>query len=83
MVTPQAGGWGLGLMLSGQGTQRRFGHGGGNYGYQCLLTGTVSGQKAVAVMTSSDPSLPVIWSLLAAVRDATCWPDLPGSEDAW
>jgi CubicO group peptidase (beta-lactamase class C family) len=83
MVTPQAGGRGLGLMLSGQATQRRFGHGGGNYGYQCLLTGTVSGKKAVAVMTSSDPSLPVIWSLLAAVRDATSWPDLPGREDAW
>lgn len=81
MVTPQADGWGLGLMLSGKGPQRRFGHTGGNYGYQCLLTGTVHGKKAVAVMTSSDPSLPVIWSLLTAVRDATSWRDLPASED--
>jgi CubicO group peptidase (beta-lactamase class C family) len=83
MVTPQVGGWGLGLMLSGQGAHRRFGHGGDNYGYQCLLTGTVSGRQAVAVMTSSDASLPVIWSLLAAVRDATSWSDLPASGDEW
>ena len=83
MVTPQAGGWGLGLMLSGQGAHRHFGHGGGNYGYQCLLAGTVFGAKAVAVMTSSDPALPVIWSLLAAVRDSTSWSDLPTSQDEW
>lgn len=83
MVTPQVEGWGLGLMLSGRGMHRRFGHGGDNYGYQCKLIGTVTGRKAVAVMTSSDPSLLVIWSLLAAVRDATSWSDLPGSEDEW
>jgi hypothetical protein len=34
-------------------------------------------------MTSSDPSLPVIWSLLAAVRDATSWSDLSASADEW
>jgi CubicO group peptidase (beta-lactamase class C family) len=83
MVTPQVGGWGLGLMLSGHGVHRRFGHGGDNYGYQCLLVGTVFARRAVAVMTSSDPGLPVIWSLLAAVRDATSWSDLPASEDEW
>jgi hypothetical protein len=70
-------------MLSGQGTHRRFGHAGGNYGYQCILIGTVFDRKAVAVMTSSDPSLPVIWSLLAAVRDATSWSDLSASADEW
>jgi CubicO group peptidase (beta-lactamase class C family) len=83
MVTPQVKGWGLGLMLSGQGGHRRFGHGGDNYGYQCKLIGAVFGNRAAAVMTSSDPSLPVIWSLLAAIRDATAWSDLPGSEDQW
>lgn len=83
MVTPQPGGWGLGLMLSGQDTRRRFGHSGDNYGYQCVLTGTVLGNNAVAVMTSSDPSLPAIWSLLAAVREATSWSDLPASQDQW
>lgn len=83
MVTPQVGGWGLGLMLSGHGVHRRFGHGGDNYGYQCLLVGTVFARRAVAVMTSSDSGLPVIWSLLAAVRDATSWSDLPASEDEW
>jgi CubicO group peptidase (beta-lactamase class C family) len=83
MVTPQVEGWGLGLMLSGQGAYRRFGHGGENYGYQCLLIGTAFGRKAVAVMTSSDQGLPVIWSLLAVVRDATSWSDLPISEHEW
>jgi hypothetical protein len=58
-------------------------HGGDNYGCQCLLAGTVFGRKAVAVMTSSHQGLPVIWSLLAAVRDSTSWSDLPSGEDAW
>jgi CubicO group peptidase (beta-lactamase class C family) len=83
MVTPQVEGWGLGLSLSGHGVHRRFGHGGDNYGYQCLLIGTVFGRRAVAVMTSSDPSLPEIWTLLAAVKDATSWSDLPTNEDEW
>ncbi|MBO0806984.1 MAG: beta-lactamase family protein [Actinobacteria bacterium] len=83
MVTPQAGGWGLGLMVSGDGADRRFGHGGGNYGYQCALIGTAFSRRTVAVMTSSDQGLPAIWTLLAAVRDATSWHDLPASEDDW
>ncbi|MBO0774620.1 MAG: beta-lactamase family protein [Actinobacteria bacterium] len=83
MVTPQAGGWGLGLMLSGNGADRQFGHGGGNYGYQCALIGTAFSRRTVAVMTSSDRGLPAIWTLLAAVRDATAWPGLPTSEDDW
>lgn len=83
MVTPQAGGWGLGLMVSGDGADRRFGHGGGNYGYQCALIGTAFSRRAVAVMTSSDQGLPAIWTLLAAVKDSTSWHDLPASEDEW
>jgi CubicO group peptidase (beta-lactamase class C family) len=35
MLTPQAGDWGLGLRLSGDGRHRRFSHGGHNDGYQC------------------------------------------------
>lgn len=83
MVTPQAGGWGLGLMVSGDGAQRLFGHGGGNYGYQCALIAAAFSRRTVAVMTSSDRGLPAIWTLLAAVRDATTWHDLPTSEGDW
>jgi CubicO group peptidase (beta-lactamase class C family) len=83
MVTPQAGGWGLGLMVSGDGAHRQFGHGGGNYGYQCALIGTAFSRRTVAVMTSSDRGLPAIWTLLATVRNATAWHDLPTSEDDW
>ncbi|MDR0344666.1 MAG: beta-lactamase family protein [Nocardiopsaceae bacterium] len=83
MVTPQTGGWGLGLMVSDDDADRQFGHGGGNYGYQCALIAAAFSRRAVAVMTSSDRGLPAIWTLLAAVREATTWHDLPTSEDNW
>jgi CubicO group peptidase (beta-lactamase class C family) len=82
MVTPQTGGFGLGLWLSGDGMARRFSHGGGNHGYRCALIGTAASQNAadrnsVAVMTSSDEGDPVIASLLAVIPGTTSWPDLP------
>jgi CubicO group peptidase (beta-lactamase class C family) len=81
MVTPQVDDFGLGLRLSGDGMTQRFSHGGHNYGYQCVLIGTVFGRHAVAVMTGSDKGDPVIGSLLAAIRESVSWPDLPISRD--
>lgn len=53
MLTPQIGGWGLGLELRGKNKSARFAHGGGNEGYRCLMVAyTDSGQGAV-VMTNS------------------------------
>ena len=82
MVTPQVDGFGLGLMLSGDGTTRRFSHGGGNYGYQCALIGTVTAGNAAAVMTSSDKGAPLIASLLSVIPATTSWRDLPASRDS-
>ncbi len=54
ILTPQIGGWGLGLELRGKNQSARFGHGGGNEGYRCLMFAySDSGQGAV-VMTNSD-----------------------------
>jgi CubicO group peptidase (beta-lactamase class C family) len=54
MLTPQIGGWGLGLELRGKNKSARFAHGGGNEGYRCLMVAyNDSGQGAV-VMTNSD-----------------------------
>jgi CubicO group peptidase (beta-lactamase class C family) len=53
MLTPQIGGWGLGLELRGKNKSARFAHAGGNEGYRCLMVAyTDSGQGAV-VMTNS------------------------------
>jgi CubicO group peptidase (beta-lactamase class C family) len=76
MVTSQVGSFGLGLVLSGDGTTQRFGHSGGNYGYRCVLTGTVTGRNAAAIMTSSDEGDPLIASLLAVISATTSWRDL-------
>ena len=82
MVTPNVGGFGLGLMLSADGPTQRFSHGGGNYGYQCALIGTVAGRNAVAVMTSSDKGAPLIASLLSVIPATTSWRDLPTGRDS-
>ena len=84
MVTPYVGGFGLGLMLSadGPGPAQRFSHGGGNYGYQCALIGTVAGRNAAAVMTSSDNGAPLIASLLSVIPATTSWRDLPTGRDS-
>lgn len=54
MVTPQAGEYGLGLGLRGEGKALRFAHGGSNAGYRCLLEMHLDSGDGFAVMTNSD-----------------------------
>lgn len=73
MVSLHAGSWGLGLKISGQGSDQIFSHGGENYGYECALLGTVGGRNAAAVMTSSDQGVPVLEAMAAAISINTSW----------
>lgn len=54
MLKPQIGGWGLGLDLRGKNQSARFGHGGGNEGYRCLMFAYTNGGKGAVVMINSD-----------------------------
>jgi hypothetical protein len=41
-------------MVMGEGDQRRFGHGGDNIGYKCLLTAFTDAGRGAVVMTNGD-----------------------------
>jgi CubicO group peptidase (beta-lactamase class C family) len=73
MVTPQVGGWGLGLRIVGEGDGRTFSHGGENYGYECGMIGSVYGHNAAAVMTNSDQGVPVLEAMVAAIINSSSW----------
>jgi len=73
MVTPQLADWGLGLRVSGDGDDRTFSHGGENYGYECAMLGSVHGQNAAVIMTSSDQGVPVLEAIAAAITASTSW----------
>jgi CubicO group peptidase (beta-lactamase class C family) len=68
MLTPQAGGWGLGLSLQGEGEGVELSHGGANAGFVCLLLANVSGQGAVVMINSDNGSELLNLSLQAIAR---------------
>ena len=54
MTTLVMGDYGLGLTLSGTAATARFGHGGSNAGFQCVMTAFVSGGHGVVIMTNGE-----------------------------
>lgn len=77
MLTVQSGSVGLGPFLSGQGDALRFGHGGANEGFQCLLMATAKTGQAVAVMTNSDRGGKLADEIVNAVAAEYHWPAVP------
>lgn len=73
MLTPQIGGWGLGLELRGKNQSARFGHGGGNEGYRCLMVAySDSGQGAV-LMTNSDNGDALVEEIMRSIAKEYGW----------
>lgn len=78
LVTPQfpevdGGTLALGFFLEGPQTHRRFGHTGGNAGFQSVLSAAVDGTRAVAVMGNSSGSSGLFKTVIAAVARNTGW----------
>ena len=73
MVTPQLGNTGLGLRIQGDGDHRRFGHAGGNYGYRCVMLGTVNTRNAAVLMTNSEQGLSLLEPMVAVITARTSW----------
>jgi hypothetical protein len=71
MATRQPANWGLGLGVSGDGDRRAFSHAGGNYGYQCLMSGAANARNTAAVMTNSDQGPSVATAMAAAITAST------------
>jgi len=75
MLTPQVGGWGLGLALAGEGAAARFSHGGANEGFRCLLIGYNSTGQGAVVMTNSDGGSGLGEELLRSIAREYGWAD--------
>ncbi|MGI8733760.1 MAG: serine hydrolase [Pyrinomonadaceae bacterium] len=75
MLTPQVGGFGLGLGLAGEGTSARFSHGGANEGYRCVLVAYKNTGQGAVVMTNSDRGSSVAEELLRSIAKEYGWVD--------
>jgi CubicO group peptidase (beta-lactamase class C family) len=70
MLTPQTpgSGYGLGTEVNDDAGYRRFGHTGGNVGYNCFSHAWPDAGAAVAVMTNSEDAREVLGSINAAAE---------------
>jgi len=75
MMTIQGehGEFGLGWEILGTGSNRRFGHGGSNDGYQCESTCYLKDGKGAVVMTNADSGLIFYWEVFNAIADLHKW----------
>jgi CubicO group peptidase (beta-lactamase class C family) len=72
MLTPGMGNYGLGPAV--QANRVRFGHGGSNEGFRCVLVVFFDGRGA-AVMTNGDRGSDLMSEVLATLADVYDWPD--------
>jgi CubicO group peptidase (beta-lactamase class C family) len=75
MLTPQAGGWGLGFELSGKGDSSRFAHSGGNEGYKCLMVAYKKTGQGAVIMANADKGFPLAMEFLQSIKKEYQWPD--------
>jgi len=77
MLTPGRNNWGLGPSLDG--AHLRFGHGGSNEGFQCMLAVFFDG-RGVAIMTNGDRGGALMSEILATLAVAYDWPSFKPGE---
>lgn len=82
MLTRQIGDWGLGFSLAGSGDQLRFGHGGSNGGFRCVLESYVGSGQGIAIMTNSDGGDPLVAEIERAAAKEYGWPHFRPQEKA-
>ena len=76
MLKPVLNDYGLGLEVTGAGPETRFGHGGSNAGFRCLLTAFKETSAGVVVMVNSDGGGPLLQPVVRAVAREYGWPGL-------
>jgi CubicO group peptidase (beta-lactamase class C family) len=74
MLTPQIAYAGLGVVLSGEGNDTRFGHDGFNSGFEASMVGYVHGGKGAVVMANSGFAYMLIKEVLGSIARAYQWP---------
>ena len=75
MVTPGLGNWGLGLEIGGRPGHRYFWHGGGNAGYQCIMTAYEGQSDGAVVMTNGNRGYPLANDIIRSIAREYNWPD--------
>jgi CubicO group peptidase (beta-lactamase class C family) len=75
MVVPGLGDWGLGLQIGGQAGNRCFWHGGGNAGYQCIMTAYEGEGDGAVVMTNGNRGYPLANDVIRSIAREYNWPD--------
>jgi hypothetical protein len=73
MLTPQAGGWGLGLQLLGSGESARFAHNGSNKGFKCLMFAYEKTGQGAVVMTNADQGLALATEIFESISKEYRW----------
>jgi hypothetical protein len=75
MVTPQLGGYGLGVWLAGKEKSATFSHPGKNEGFVCILFAYLETGQGAVVMTNGDGGNGLFNEILRAIAQEYGWPD--------
>lgn len=73
MLTRQAGSYGIGFGLEGDGSARIFAHGGSNVGFRAFLVGFVETGQGAVVMTNGDLGSPLLQEVLRSIAQEYGW----------
>jgi CubicO group peptidase (beta-lactamase class C family) len=76
MLKPVLENYGLGLQITGTGRETRFGHGGSNEGFRCMLTAFKDVASGVVVMVNSERGGAILEPVARAVAREYGWPGL-------
>ena len=80
MLTKQAGDYGLGLGVGGEGKTFTFSHGGSNEGFKCMLVAFAETGQGAVVMTNGDQGSRLADELLRAIAKEYGWAARQASE---
>jgi CubicO group peptidase (beta-lactamase class C family) len=75
MVTKESGSYGLGVSVGDVQGTKKFGHGGSNEGFTCILVAYVESGQGAIVMTNSDNGPPLFNEILRAISQEYNWKD--------
>lgn len=73
MLTPQIGGWGLGLQLAGKGESARFVHGGANEGFKSVMIAFKNTGQGAVVMTNSNKGTQLAIEIIKSISNEYSW----------
>ena len=80
MLTRQAGSYGIGFGLEGEGAARIFAHGGSNAGFRAMFVGFVETGQGAVVMTNGDLGGLLVQEVLRGIAHVYGWEQFKATE---